>query len=521
MKYCAAAAGALGLTTTDLVKLEKALATDVLHGGTQIVWLNGAACTGCTVSFANSAYYASIQDLLVPWTTVAVPAIAAADPGHTPTQILNAIDGGFLTDNNPPPDGKLDVVFMETLSSAVGSRALNGAKSVLAHTTDGSTTNGTKFVLAIEGSIQTGASGNFCRIGNGTTASDTTTIEFMNEVLEFANDDNCLAILAVGTCSSFGGIPAARGSVTGAKGLISSGRITGGYTAVNNEGLWDWSKRTAVYGVQQINLTNRGSGYTSAPTITFSGGGTGTKVNPTYTVNMGTGASTPLDYSDAAHTPIGQVFDITVGPNGSGFTSNPILTFSAPTLGSTATAVAIIGVNTGTGLSVADWTKLMSKTVCISGCPPHPDWIVGTIVYLLTYPGEVPLTDKYHRPLDFYGQYQCTNCQWKTNDPTDLGADNDILNTPNPKATFIKGGNYVIGNSPKLYKSKYNSIYEGCLGVMGCKGRKTKADCSYRRWNSDTKSQGGISWCVQTRAGCHGCTDPRYPDGWGKFFAFK
>jgi len=165
----------------------------------------------------------------------------------------------------------------------------------------------------------------------------------------------------------------------------------------------------------------------------------------------------------------------------------------------------------------------MAKTICVSGCPPHPDWIVGTIVYLLssapTY--EPPPLDKYHRPVDFYGQYQCSNCLWQANK---VGKDRtgatmyDIDNQP--QALTSKSG-ATEGNSPRLYKNKYNSNFEGCIGILGCKGRKTKADCSFRRWNSDTLNKPGTGWCVQTRAGCHGCTEPRYPDGWGKFFSYK
>jgi len=173
MKYCAMAAGALGLTTTDLMKLNKALATSTLDGGTQVVWLNGASCTGCTVTFANSSYFASIQDLLVPWAKAALAVGAAVDPGlggplTTVPAVVNAI-AGKLTDTGA--NGPLDLVFMETLNSSVGHMAIQAAKSAL---TTGS------FVLCIEGSIQTEADGNYCRIGDGAASNDTTTISFAN-----------------------------------------------------------------------------------------------------------------------------------------------------------------------------------------------------------------------------------------------------------------------------------------------------------------------------------------------------
>jgi hypothetical protein len=134
----------------------------------------------------------------------------------------------------------------------------------------------------------------------------------------------------------------------------------------------------------------------------------------------------------------------------------------------------------------------------------------------------MPVMDKYHRPLDYYQEYQCTNCLWKVNDPS--RATNSIDNV-----LPVSKGQAGIGDSPKLFRNKYGGyqndaqygLYEGCIGILGCKGRKTKADCSYRRWNTNTVGGAGVSWCVLTRAGCHGCTEPRFPDGFGKFFSFK
>lgn len=481
MKYCAVAAGALGLTGSQLAKIEKAMATEYTGqpgGGTHVIWLNGQACTGCTTSLANTIYYASIQDLLVNWDTVQA-AVINVDPVPEPY----SYNGGV--------NGPLDLDFMETLSSSVGATAVNAAKTVL--------NSNEPFVLCIEGAIPTAENGAYCVVGDGTAYTDTTTISTMDEVLEYAEDANCAAIIAVGTCASFGGIPAAKGSVTGARGLVSTGSISGGYQKVNVQGLWDYLKETAVYdAVESVTLINPGSGYTAVPTVSFSGGG-------------GSGAAATAYISTVSL----QVTAVSVTAGGSGYESAPTVAFVGGVApgGVTATAYATLGLREGTGISVSQWETLMRKTICISGCPPHPDWIVGAVVYLLTY-GEPPLMDKYHRPFDFYGQYQCTNCLWAYNDTT-LAA-NTIDNAPQSS----KSGR-TQGDSPNLYYYKYNSTYEGCIGVLGCKGRKTKADCSYRYWNGDGVGERGVSWCVMTRGGCHGCTEPRFPDGWGKFFSYK
>lgn len=471
MKYCAVAAGALGLTASDLGKIQKAMATEY-PGGTHVIWLNGAACTGCTVTLANSMYYATIQDLLVPW--VAANAALGIDAQTLGLSLTNA-------------NGPLDLDFIETLNSSVGAMAVQAAQQATAE----------PFVLCIEGAIQTAENGNFCRIGAGTDYSDTDTTPFWEEVEHFATHANCLAVIAVGTCASYGGIPAAKGSITEARGLISTGKISGGYNKkVEVTGLWDWLRDTdsGTQRVSSITVNAGGSGYTVAPTVTIDAAPAG-----------------GVDATAVAELSAGVVVRVVVTNRGSGYTSTPAVAFSD----GAATATAIM--QDEQYIDAATWTDLMGKTICIAGCPPHPDWIVGTIVYFLTY-SEPPLMDKWHRPFDFYGEYQCTNCLWQDNMLTQIKDIDD-----NDQAS--RGG-ATVGNSPMLFKEKYNSAYEGCIGILGCKGRKTKADCSYRKWNTLTnQSQAGdkvgVGSCIETRAGCHGCTDPRFPDGWGKFFSYK
>ena len=61
LKYCSVAAGALGLSASTLMKLDQAMAgkTDPT-----VVWIAGSACTGCTMSFLNTAFYTNAHDML-------------------------------------------------------------------------------------------------------------------------------------------------------------------------------------------------------------------------------------------------------------------------------------------------------------------------------------------------------------------------------------------------------------------------------------------------------------------------
>ena len=76
------------------------------------------------------------------------------------------------------------------------------------------------------------------------------------------------------------------------------------------------------YGVASVTITDGGSGYTSAPTVTFGAAPSG-----------GTTAA------GTAVVPSG-VTSVTVTNGGSGYTSAPTVTFSAPASGTRATGTA-------------------------------------------------------------------------------------------------------------------------------------------------------------------------------------
>jgi len=170
--------------------------------------------------------------------------------------------------------------------------------------------------------------------------------------------------------------------------------------------------------------------------------------------------------------------------------------------------------------------EFAAKTINIPGCPPHSDWIVGTIAYLLARSLQAfPPLEAYSRPMDYYGMYQCNAgpCEWRYNQGYNVSDESAYANPRGPLGVNNAPTGASI-NSSKLYKYKWantgSTRFVGCLGAIGCKGRKTKADCSLRRWNADAANQYGSGWCVSSGAGCHGCTEPTFPDKVGKFFNF-
>lgn len=124
------------------------------------------------------------------------------------------------------------------------------------------------------------------------------------------------------------------------------------------------------------------------------------------------------------------------------------------------------------------------KVVNIPGCPAHPDWIVGSIAYMIRY-GKVPALDANGRPTDYFGTATHANC---------------------PNLGYYAAGQYArtLGGT-------------GCLRLLGCRGPETFSDCPTRRWNSPAVNTAGVNWCIGAGAPCHGCTDPTFPDGMSPF----
>lgn len=125
--------------------------------------------------------------------------------------------------------------------------------------------------------------------------------------------------------------------------------------------------------------------------------------------------------------------------------------------------------------------NIKKMLINIPGCPPHPDWFIGTISKIMTL-NRIEL-DELKRPIDFYGKLIHENC----------------LRRP-----FFDKGKFA-----KSFKE------EGCLYLLGCKGPYTYADCPLREWN------GGVNWCVKNNFPCLGCTEPEFIEKNIPFFKKK
>jgi hydrogenase small subunit len=269
--------------------IEKALKTH------PVIWIQGQGCTGCSVSLLNSVD-PSIADVLLK---------------------------------------VISLQFHPTVMASEGEIALENLYAI-AEEYKG------KFSLAVEGAIPVAANGKYCIVGE-MNHKEITMMDLVKDLGAKAG-----SVLAIGTCAAYGGIPAAKGSVTGATGV--------------------------------------------------------TKFFKTADIK----------------TPV----------------------------------------------------------VNIPGCPPHPDWIVGSIAHLLTK--GLPKLDADGRPEVFFGDNIHDNC---------------------PRVKEYDAGKM---------SAKFSDP-NGCRKELGCKGPSTNADCYKRKWNS------GLNWCVDN-AVCIGCVEPGFPDTKSPFY---
>jgi len=263
-----------------------------------VVWLQTAACTGCSVSLLNSAS-PTIRNILI-------------------DQIV--------------PGVHINLRFHATIMAGAGEPAIEVLEETAKEKKDG-------YILVVEGAIPTATDAVYGAIGE----RDGKPVSMEDRLVELARDAQ--AILAVGTCASFGGIPAANPNPTGCK--------------------------------------------------------------PVSKILEAKGISKPL--------------------------------------------------------------------VNIPGCPPHPDWFVGTVASIILngLPKAGDLDDNL-RPLAFYGKLIHENC---------------------PRRAYFDEGKFAKKPGD-----------EGCLYELGCKGPITYADCPLRRWNN------GTNWVIGAGAPCNGCTQPEFPD---------
>ncbi len=120
------------------------------------------------------------------------------------------------------------------------------------------------------------------------------------------------------------------------------------------------------------------------------------------------------------------------------------------------------------------------KVVNVSGCPGHPDWLIGTLTHLLVY--GMPELDAHRRPKVFFGRTVHDLC---------------------PRRTLFEQG--IFASAPGD---------SGCLYKIGCKGPVAGCDVPLRQWNTYYHWQ----WPIGCNVPCIACTEPGYPTAMMPFY---
>ena len=114
----------------------------------------------------------------------------------------------------------------------------------------------------------------------------------------------------------------------------------------------------------------------------------------------------------------------------------------------------------------------------LSGCPPIPEAMTGTIAYLLAF-GAIPELDHLGRPRAFYGESIHDRCY---------------------RRPFYERGMFAKSFDDEGARQGW------CLFELGCKGPITYNACATLKWN------GGVSFPIQSGHGCLGCSEPGFWD---------
>ena len=183
LKLCTGTVAGLGVSQMVHPAIVQAL-DKAASGKTPVIWLQGCGCTGCSVSILNSVH-PTIADVL----------LKVIGMNYHPT-IMGA-------------EGELAVDHM-----------FHVAKE-----------NPGKYILILEGSVPL-RDERYCVIGETMKDGHHHEVTLNKALVDLGK--NAAACVAVGTCATYGGIPAAKGNVTGCVGLIDYFKTMGITTPVVN-----------------------------------------------------------------------------------------------------------------------------------------------------------------------------------------------------------------------------------------------------------------------------------------------
>jgi len=220
-----ALAASLGFNSAQVAKITEALAFGPpFDAKPKVLWVHGAECTGCTVSLLS--LYEDARGKAIRGTNVstldALQIVAGTQGKDVLTQVRTLQNSGFNVDPSPYAINVQDILvdwidlqYHETVQSMGGDLAYRFLADNMVNGEGAE-----PFVLVVEGAVQDkhlkGAWGDdgetpWCSIGmpDGDPIGGFEDLSFDDVVQMLAEQSNCLGVIAIGQCATFGGIPAA------------------------------------------------------------------------------------------------------------------------------------------------------------------------------------------------------------------------------------------------------------------------------------------------------------------------
>ncbi|HDH97419.1 MAG TPA: hypothetical protein ENF73_06810, partial [Proteobacteria bacterium] len=138
-----------------------------------VLWIQGGSCSGCSVSVLN-ALAPSIKNVLI---------------------------------DEVVPGKHINLRFQATIMAGAGHPVIEVLEDTAEHKKG-------EYVLVVEGAVSAKDGGIYCRLGE----KDGEPVTFYRWVVDLGRD--ALAVIALGTCACFGGIPAGKPNPTGVKAVM-------------------------------------------------------------------------------------------------------------------------------------------------------------------------------------------------------------------------------------------------------------------------------------------------------------
>jgi hydrogenase small subunit len=173
LKLCGATATALGLSQSSIPAIAETI--EKAAAKPPVIWIQAQNCTGCVISSINSNHPNAAELVLDILSFRYHPNIMAAS-GDLAIKALN-----------------------DTIEKEKG-----------------------RYILVWEGSVPDKEDGLYCAFGED-NGKPITAVKWLEKAAS-----NAAAVIATGTCASYGGIPRSNAAVTGAKGLLFDGTTAGG-----------------------------------------------------------------------------------------------------------------------------------------------------------------------------------------------------------------------------------------------------------------------------------------------------